>query len=181
MLKSSKFSEKMNNFIFPHLLFNIYKLFNSIFNSILLFWWYFSWHTFTQEILSWWIMTKQDFSWNAYYKIIDRMVFENYVVEFESKCCLKTTPCLVWQPQLENVPLDKACLVGQLCPTLLWPHGLYNSQGSSAHEIFQGRIQEWVAISSSRRSSQPRGWTQVSCVSCMADGFFTRWAMEKAL
>ena len=29
----------------------------------------------------------------------------------------------------------------------------------------QARILEWVAISSSRGSSQPRDWTQVSCVS----------------
>ena len=34
--------------------------------------------------------------------------------------------------------------------------------GSSGHEIFQARILKWVAISFSRRSSQPRDWTQVS-------------------
>ena len=35
--------------------------------------------------------------------------------------------------------------------------------GSSyIHGIFQARILEWVAISFSRRSSQPRDWTQVS-------------------
>ena len=34
--------------------------------------------------------------------------------------------------------------------------------GSSAHGIFQARILEWVAISFSRGSSQPRDWTQVS-------------------
>ena len=34
--------------------------------------------------------------------------------------------------------------------------------GSSVHEMFQARIREWVAISFSRRSSQPRDWTQVS-------------------
>ena len=35
--------------------------------------------------------------------------------------------------------------------------------GSSVHEIFQARILEWVAISFSRGSSQPRDQTQVSC------------------
>ena len=35
--------------------------------------------------------------------------------------------------------------------------------GSSIHGIFQARILEWVAISFSRESSQPRDWTQVSC------------------
>ena len=34
--------------------------------------------------------------------------------------------------------------------------------GSSVHGIFQARILEWVSISFSRGSSQPRDWTQVS-------------------
>ena len=34
--------------------------------------------------------------------------------------------------------------------------------GSSVHEILQARILEWVAVSSSRGSSQPRDRTQVS-------------------
>ena len=36
--------------------------------------------------------------------------------------------------------------------------------GSSVHGIFQAKILELVAISYSRRSSQPRNWTQVSCI-----------------
>ena len=39
---------------------------------------------------------------------------------------------------------------------------------SSIHGIFQIKIMEWVVISSSKGSSQPRGQTQVSCVSCIA-------------
>ena len=35
--------------------------------------------------------------------------------------------------------------------------------GSSVHGIFQVRILEWGAISSSRRSSWSRDWTHVSC------------------
>ena len=42
--------------------------------------------------------------------------------------------------------------------------------GSSVHGISQARILEWVAISFSRGSSQPRDQT---CVSCTAGGFFT--------
>ena len=38
--------------------------------------------------------------------------------------------------------------------------------GSSGHGDSPGRILEWVAISSSKRSSQPRDRTRVSCVSC---------------
>ena len=36
--------------------------------------------------------------------------------------------------------------------------------GSSVHRISQARILEWVAISFSTGSSQPRDWTQVSCI-----------------
>ena len=37
--------------------------------------------------------------------------------------------------------------------------------GSSVHGILQARILEWVAVPSSRGSSQPRDWTQVSFIS----------------
>ena len=42
--------------------------------------------------------------------------------------------------------------------------------GSSIHWILQARVLEWVAISFSRGSSQPRDQTQVSCI---AGKFFT--------
>ena len=42
--------------------------------------------------------------------------------------------------------------------------------GSSVHEIFQARILEWVAISFSRESSQPRDQSRVFCT---AGRFFT--------
>ena len=60
----------------------------------------------------------------------------------------------------------------------LWPNGLYSPPGSSVHGIFQARILEWVAISFSRGSSQPRDWTQVSCI---AIGCFIVWATREAL
>ena len=73
------------------------------------------------------------------------------------------------------------CLVAQLCPTLLWPHGL-SRQGSSVHGIFQARILEWAAISFCRGSSHPRDGTWVSCrVSCIAGRFFTTSTTGKAL
>ena len=40
----------------------------------------------------------------------------------------------------------------------------YSPPGSSIHGILQARILEWVAISFSRGSSQPRDRTQVSCI-----------------
>ena len=44
--------------------------------------------------------------------------------------------------------------------------------GSSVHGILQAKILEWVAVSSYRGSSQPRDWTQVSCI---AGRFFIIW------
>ena len=41
----------------------------------------------------------------------------------------------------------------------------HSPPGSSVHGIFQTRILEWVAMPSSRGSSQPRDRTHVSCVS----------------
>ena len=43
-----------------------------------------------------------------------------------------------------------------------------NLPGSSVHGVLQARIQEWVAISSSRGPSQPKGRTHVSYGSCGA-------------
>ena len=40
--------------------------------------------------------------------------------------------------------------------------------GSSIHGIFQIRILEWIAISSSRGSSQSGYWAIISCVSCIS-------------
>ena len=39
--------------------------------------------------------------------------------------------------------------------------------GSSVHGIFQAKILEWVAISSSRGPSRHRHWTRVFCISCV--------------
>ena len=39
-----------------------------------------------------------------------------------------------------------------------------SSPGFSVHEILQARILEWVASPFSRRSSQSRDWTWVSCI-----------------
>ena len=51
--------------------------------------------------------------------------------------------------------------VTQLCPTLCDPMDC-SPPLSSVHGIFQARVLEWVAISFSRGSSQPRDRTQVS-------------------
>ena len=45
--------------------------------------------------------------------------------------------------------------------------------GSSVHGILWARKLEWVAMPSSRESSQPQDGTHASYVSCMAGRFFT--------
>ena len=47
----------------------------------------------------------------------------------------------------------------------------------TVHGILQARILEWVAFPFSRGSSEPRNWTQVSCI---AGGFFNSWATREA-
>ena len=67
--------------------------------------------------------------------------------------------------------------VAQSCPTLCYPMAC-SPPGSSVHGIFQARILEWVAISFSRGSSQPRDQTQVSCITGRC---FNLWATREAL
>ena len=59
------------------------------------------------------------------------------------------------------------CVCAQSCPTVHDPLDC-SPPGFSVHGIFQARILEWVVISSSRGSSQPRDRTHVSCISCIS-------------
>ena len=62
-----------------------------------------------------------------------------------------------------------ACLVTKLCLTLCHPMDC-SPLGSSVHGVSQEKTLEWAAIFFSRRSSQPRDRTRVSCI---VGGFFT--------
>ena len=50
--------------------------------------------------------------------------------------------------------------------------------GSSVHGISQARILDWIAISFSRGSSQPRDWT---CISCIGRQVLYHWATREKL
>ena len=52
--------------------------------------------------------------------------------------------------------------------------------GSFVHRVFQATIQEWIAISFSRGSSQPRAWTRSPASPELADEIFMHWAIWKA-
>ena len=69
------------------------------------------------------------------------------------------------------------CLVAQLCPTLCGPVDC-SPPGSSVQGIFQARILEWVAISSSRGSTQLRDHT---CISCIDRQILYHWATWEAV
>ena len=67
------------------------------------------------------------------------------------------------------------CSVAQSCPPLCNPMDS-SPPGSIVRGISWARILEWVAISSSRGSSWPRDWPQVSCVSCIGRWILYHWA-----
>ena len=89
------------------------------------------------------------------------------------KGCCKVQTSL--QEPFKSVAL-KIALVAKLCQTLC--HSMdCNPSGSSVYGILQARILEWVTISFSRGSSQPRDWT---CVLCIAGKCFTSLLSEPA-
>ena len=71
------------------------------------------------------------------------------------------------------------CVCAQLlsCLTLCDPTDC-SPPGSSVHRILQARILHWVAMPSSRGSSQPRDRT---CISYIAGGFFTAEPLGKSM
>ena len=88
------------------------------------------------------------------------------ICKTESLCCVPKTDSIVNQPWVSDW-----VKVTQLCPTPC------NPMDYTVHGILQARILEWVAVSFSRGSSQPRDRTQVSLI---AGGFCTNWAIREA-
>ena len=72
------------------------------------------------------------------------------------------------QPE-RQIPRVGMLLVVQSCLAFCAPTDC-SPPGSSVHGVLQARILEWVAMPSSRGSSQPRDQTRVSHT---AGGFFT--------
>ena len=67
----------------------------------------------------------------------------------------------------------------QSCPTFCDPMDC-SPPDSTIHGISQVRILEWVAISFSRGSSQPRGQTNISRASCIGRRVLYHWATREA-
>ena len=68
------------------------------------------------------------------------------------------------------------CLSHSVLSDSLWPKDC-SPPGSSVHGILQARVLEWVAMPSSRGSSQSRAQTQASHTT---GGFFTIWTAREA-
>ena len=92
-------------------------------------------------------------------------VLQNYLLGYkkfhkrkENKDSMMLWEKVIWANILER--LDVLCCAQQLqsCPTLGNLEDC-SPPGSSVHGILQARILEWVAIPSSRGSSQPRDQT----------------------
>ena len=101
------------------------------------------------------VMTQDD-------KPIPGILFRKLLVSLEG---IQSFPhllnrCLLCACHLESIELC-VCSVAQSCPTLCNPMDC-SPLGSFVHGIFQARIMEWVAISSSRRSSH--SGIDVSCI-----------------
>jgi len=80
--------------------------------------------------------------------------FETAKVQITSQIYLMATcyHCVSMLSRFSCVPLFVTLWTG------LWP------TGSSVHGILQARLLEWVAITSSRGSSQPRDQTHISYI-----------------
>ena len=111
------------------------------------------------------------------FSIVD-FFFNVYAIWFYTAIVFKTGPqhfeklaigsrALVWAFSWTAQSVHVCGLVTSVVSDSLQPHGLCNLPASSVHKILQARILEWVAMPSSRGSSQPRGRTCVSYVSCI--------------
>ena len=90
----------------------------------------------------------------------------------EGHWVLSLTTCF---PPVGKFP---SCSIAQPCLTLYDPMDR-SPPDSSVPGILQARILEWVAMPSSRGSSQPRNRTHVSWISCTAGQFFTTEPLGK--
>ena len=104
---------------------------------------------------------------SVYHRVFEHDKIINILFDFFG--CWKQNVCA-------NYCCVSVCSVAQWCPTYLQSRG-FSLPGSSVHGIFQVRILEWIAISSSRGSSWPR---DQSCSSCIGRILY-HWAVKLSL
>ena len=85
------------------------------------------------------------------------------------------------QGRCQHIPYSKVCVQSlQSCLTLCDPMEC-SPLGSSVDGILQAKILEQVVMPSFRGSSQSRDRTRISCVSCIAGGFFSAEPLGKSI
>ena len=105
-------------------------------------------------VIKWWnVWIKLQMAFTYYFDYDYRGLPERF--PWEIVCTTVPTLVPVQFHNYNNYWSSSVCLVAQSCPTLGDPTDC-NPQSSSVHGILQARILEWVAISSSRGSSQHR-------------------------
>ena len=139
-----------------------------------------------------WIMEKaREFQKNIYFCFIDYAKALTVWItincgKFFKRWEYQTTWLASWeicmqQHRKQQLELDmeqqSESEVAQSCPTLCDPMDC-SLPSSSIHGIFQATVLEWIAISFSRGSSQPRDQTQVSRT---VDRHFTIWATREVM
>ena len=98
---------------------------------------------------------------------------ENQPWIFTGRTDVKAETPTLWPPDVKGCKVCQSPSRARLCDPMDC-----SPPGSSVQEVFQARMLEWVAISFSRGSFQPRDWTWVSCT---AGRFFTDWATREEL
>ena len=84
-----------------------------------------------------------------------------------------------WNSLGQNTGVGSLSLLQGIFPTQRLNPGLLHSRWILYQLSHKGspRIQDWVAYPFSKESSWPRNQTRVSCI---AEGFFTNWAVREA-
>ena len=133
--------------------------------------WPSSWHNGWETSSSVWI----DFTWVGHRLSNLQKLFPGPTLGYGAKVPQKGngTRC----PLVEDQRRKKESEVPQSCLTLCDPVD-HSPPGFSVHGILQARIQEWVTISLSRGSSQPRDRTRVFHIRGRC---FNLWATREAL
>ena len=113
------------------------------------------------------------------YQSISQSLVESFVVNWELDAELS-----LLKPYWNHIFAYLFIMLLCVCAYSLSCVWLFATPWTAVHQtplsmrILQARILEWVALPSSRGSSQSRDWTQVSRI---AGGFFTTWATRGAL
>ena len=109
--------------------------------------------------------------------------FPRFLKKYKSGSCVSDPPFQFLVTQVTGMKASNILPPGgSICSSVTeWLCHLVDCgpPSSAVHGISQARIPEWVAMPSSRGSSQPRDQTHISYGSCITGRFF--WCLTKSL